>query len=160
MASGKTTIGKLLAEALSIPFYDTDQEIENFTQLDIATLFSHSGEAHFRALEKQTVQRLITEHENAVIATGGGLPCNDENLETLKRNGKVVYLKCDADVLFNRIHADLKVRPLKKSNEQELAVHLAARENFYTQAHIVIESNGKAEEVAQRILEIIRKPYF
>lgn len=155
MASGKTTIGKLLADALSIPFYDTDQEIENFTQLDIATLFSQSGEAHFRALEKQTVQRLIAEHENAVIATGGGLPCNDENLETLKRNGHVIYLKCDTDVLFKRIQADPQARPMKKSNEEELAVHLAAREKFYSQAHIVIESNGKAEEVAQRILEML-----
>ena len=59
MASGKTTIGKLLADALSIPFYDTDQEIEHFAQLDIATIFSQSGETHFRALESMTLERLI-----------------------------------------------------------------------------------------------------
>jgi shikimate kinase len=158
MGSGKTTIGKLLADALSIPFYDTDQEIENFTQLNIATLFNQSGETHFRELERSTLEKLIDEHETAVIATGGGLPCHEENIETLKRNGHVVYLKCDASLLFNRIHADLQVRPLKKRNEQELAIHLAARENFYSQAHIIIDGSGKAEEIVQRILEIIRKP--
>ena len=155
MASGKTTIGKLLADALSIPFYDTDQEIEHFAQLDIATIFNQSGETHFRALESMTLERLIAEHESAVIATGGGLPCNDKNMESIKRSGIVIYLKCDTETLFNRIQADIQVRPLKKSNEQELSVHLAAREKFYTHASIVADGNGKAEEVVQRILEML-----
>lgn len=155
MGSGKTTIGKLLADALSIQFYDTDQEIEHFAQVDITTLFNQSGEAHFRALESLTIERLITEHENAVIATGGGLPCNDKNMESMKRAGIVIYLKCDTETLFKRIQTDIQERPLKKNNEQELAVHLAAREEFYAHASIVADGNVKAKEVARRILEML-----
>jgi shikimate kinase len=155
MGSGKTTIGNLLADALSIPFYDTDQEVEKSAHLDIASIFSQLGEPHFRALERSTLERLITEHENAVIATGGGLPCNEENLEAMKRNGTVIYLKCAPGELFQRILADTQDRPLKKINEHELETHLSAREKFYSTAPIIVDSSRPTHEVVQDIREML-----
>ncbi len=155
MGSGKTTIGNLLAEVLSIPFYDTDEEIEKQTHRDIASIFKQSGEPHFRALERSTLEWLISEHENAVIATGGGLPCNDVTISAMLNAGSVIYLDCDASTLFKRIAFYSNSRPLAPPSEEELSLHLSSRLKYYLRAHLIIDGSNTIETILKEISNFI-----
>ena len=89
MAAGKSTVGKLLAQHLTWPFYDTDSLIETEMQCSISDIFKHHGEAKFRQLETLTLQKLFSTPENCIIATGGGIIHNPENRQLLRTHSAV-----------------------------------------------------------------------
>ena len=101
MGTGKTSLGKLLANKLGRGFVDLDQKIEHDSGMTIPKIFELYGEKYFRELEKKAV-REVCERKNLVIATGGGTVKDSENVRLLKSSGKIVCLTCEPEEIFRR----------------------------------------------------------
>ena len=115
MGAGKSTIGRQLAEALGLEFADTDVEIQRRTGVDIPTIFEYEGEAGFRARERLAVDDL-TQMDNQVLATGGGVIMDPENRRNLSARGLVVYLYCTPEQQYERTYRD-RNRPLLQTED-------------------------------------------
>lgn len=96
--SGKTTVGRILAQDMKRDLMDTDRLIEEKTRLSIPLYVSQKGWRRFRELEREIIRELATQ-DNLVIGTGGGVVMDRENVKTLKRNGWVVWLKADSSII-------------------------------------------------------------
>ena len=142
MGCGKTTQGKKLAKAMGYFFIDLDDYITNKYDKEITELFQEIGEEEFRKIETEALKECIQDNMKALIATGGGAPCFNDNLKVMSENGKVVYLKMEAEALYNRLFNAKNDRPLlndKSNMEMLLYIEnlLKNREAFYNQAHII-----------------------
>lgn len=145
MCSGKTTYGKLLAQRLQMPFVDVDEYISEKYTKTIAEIFAVHGEMHFRQLEKDSLEELL-QMPPSVIASGGGTPCYNNNIELINRFGVSVYLQADAKTLFGWIK-DSNNRPLLQGKtDDELLIYienlLEQRKPFYEQAQIIIPAEN------------------
>ncbi|HSM79460.1 MAG TPA: shikimate kinase [Bryobacteraceae bacterium] len=152
MGTGKTSVGWLVAENLNFGFLDTDEMIQSRTGRSIADIFAKDGEAAFRALEREVVGELST-REKTVISTGGGLPANPENLAALKTHALVVCLWSSPEKIWERVRHQSH-RPLLHDPDPQNKIRklLAAREPFYKQADVLINTDLRsAREVAQQI---------
>lgn len=131
MGAGKTTIGRQLAKALQLPFYDSDKAIEESTGVDIPTIFEFEGEEGFRAREQKMILQL-TALRGIVLATGGGAILRAENRQHLQSNGFVVYLYCSVDKIVERTKRD-STRPLLQTDDPRARVEqlFAEREALY-----------------------------
>ncbi len=153
MGTGKSTIGHLVADQLRFEFLDTDHLIETRTGRTISDIFAQNGEPAFRALESQLVGELATRNQT-VIATGGGLPVNPANLESLKQHALVVCLWSSPEKIFERVR-EQSHRPLLHDPDPLAKIRslLAAREPFYKQADVLINSEFRTlREVAQQVI--------
>lgn len=150
MGSGKTTVGKVLADVLGFNFIDLDEFIVQSEGTEIADIFARHGEGYFRKLESDALQALEG-YQDAVISTGGGIIKNEANIALLKKIGAVIYLCAPADVLYERIKGDAG-RPLLKTGV-EFAKMLEERENGYLQADFTIDATKHPQEVAREIVE-------
>ena len=144
MGSGKTTIGKLLAKELNLHFTDMDLFIENRYRKTISRLFAEKGESGFREIERTALEE-VSEFENSVISTGGGLPCFYDNMELMNASGITIYLKVPEEVLAERLDAMKHNRPLIKDKNKEeiqafIAESLEKRQSFYHQAHLTFDA--------------------
>ena len=142
MGCGKTTQGKKLAKEMGYYFIDLDDYISNKYDNTITDLFQEVGEDEFRKIETTALQECINDNLKALIATGGGTPCFNNNMELMKTNGKVVYLKMEPEALYNRLFNAKNERPLikDKANEEMLLYIenlLKVREAFYNKADII-----------------------
>ena len=144
-SSGKSTLGKELARNLSYTFTDMDKLIETREQKTISEIFSNQGEAHFRELEKKTLQGFLPD-QSMVIATGGGVPCFHDNMQFIKNNGVSVFLNVELDDLAKRMYkAQGNNRPLLDKSQSEEAVIASIKKTyeerlpFYKQADIQVE---------------------
>jgi shikimate kinase len=145
MASGKSTLGKKLSKHLNYSFIDTDKVIEKELGKTIPQIFKDSGEQAFRDYEENTLAELVKSTNNKVISTGGGLPCNQKNLDLMLKNGVVIFLELDLKSILNRFKASKTKRPLLANlSEIELTEKTNTlyqqRENYYKQAHITINA--------------------
>lgn len=148
MGSGKTTVGKLLAEKLEYCFFDTDVvATEKSDQKTIKEIFDIEGEAKFRELESQTLREVSAAHRS-VIATGGGIVQRVENWDYL-RTGLSIWLDADLNLLNRRLAED-NSRPLVS----QLESLLTTRRSLYAQAnlHITIESEQTPEDLVTEII--------
>jgi shikimate kinase len=141
MGSGKTTVGKRLAESLSLAFVDLDACIEQKYGKTVSALFAEKGEDGFREIERQSL-REAAEIDDAVISTGGGTPCFFDNMEVMNRAGVTIYLKTHPEDIALHLRGSKTVRPLIAGKTEEELVpfiteHLALRESYYEKAHIV-----------------------
>ena len=118
MGVGKSTVGKRLAKKLKIDFYDSDQEIEKKTGVDIATIFEYEGENGFREREKKIIYDLC-QLKNIVLATGGGVVLIKQNRELLLSSGVVFYLKASIETILNRAKNENSRPLLKTTNKKE-----------------------------------------
>lgn len=118
MGSGKSTIGKKLANAFGYTFLDTDELLEKQFGKTIREVFENEGEEYFRTCETELLNNLITTCKGAVISTGGGMPMRDENVALLKKLGTVVYLDVKIETILDRLKNDTK-RPLLQGSEFE-----------------------------------------
>lgn len=138
MGSGKTTVGRQLAMALGISFYDLDWYIEMRYRRSVAQIFRESGEEGFRQLERNMLHE-AAEFENVVLSCGGGTPCFFDNMDYMNSLAETVYLKARPDVLAAHLRMGKVERPLiKGKNEEELLAYieesLRQREPFYAKA--------------------------
>jgi shikimate kinase len=161
MGTGKTTIGKLLAEKLSRSFIDMDGFIENRYHKTVSSIFEEKSEAGFREIEHRTLQE-ISSFENVVVSTGGGLPCFFDNMDLMNRTGITIYLKASVDELVGRLSFDKQKRPLIKGKNAEdlrdfVKTNLEKRESFYSQAAFIfdIPRCSSKKEISQWVEELI-----
>jgi|TARA_B110000305_G_C19245527_1_gene542118 shikimate kinase len=148
MGSGKTTISKLLANKLQLPFYDTDHEIEKNENRSISDIFKKEGELYFRKLETEVLKSI---NQNSIIACGGGLPIYNNNMELINSKGISIYLKASVNILFNRLKKEKESRPLinSKTNEElefYIKNELQNRNPFYTLSSRIILLDDKSND--------------
>jgi shikimate kinase len=157
MGAGKTSVGRALADLLSIPFFDSDREIEASTGSSVSEIFATRGEPEFRRLELQTVARLLNGGA-CVLSLGGGAFMAAETREAIKANAISVWLQVDRELLFQRLQHDT-TRPLLKGGDakQKLERLLSEREPVYATADLVIPCDGRpVAENARHVLDAIR----
>ena len=153
MGTGKSSVGHMIADQLRFEFLDTDHLIEKRTGRTISDIFAQNGEPAFRALECQLVEELAS-RKQTVIATGGGLPVNPANLDSLKQHALVVCLWSSPEKIFERVR-EQSHRPLLHDSDPLAKIRflLAAREPFYRQADVLINSEFRSiREVAQQVI--------
>ncbi len=158
MASGKSTIGRLLAESLGYTFYDTDRLISSWKGRSVEQIFNSDGESTYRQFEKEMI-RFVSELDKVIIGTGGGLPIYHKNLYLMKTAGSVIYLQADVNTLAERIKNDSAIRPLHPSHQSEAEMkgaikeRLETRQTYYLQAHYVIDTSTDLKTILQKILD-------
>jgi shikimate kinase len=153
MASGKSTIGRKLANKLNMPFIDLDKIIEEDQKQTIRSLMYQSGEENFRQIEKEMLYKIIEKNEHAVISTGGGTPCFFDNMEQMNSAGITIYLEVDISILVNRLMNSKTERPLiwgkSKEDLTQYAQNLLEKRNpFYSLAkHKISGKNLTADDI-------------
>ncbi|WP_187276472.1 shikimate kinase AroK [Parahaliea maris] len=154
MGAGKSTIGKYLAQHLKLGFADTDTEIEARTGADIPWIFDVEGEEGFRDREQQVVEEM-TQWDNIVLATGGGVVQRPENRRALGSRGFVIYLHATIEEQVRRTRKDRR-RPLLQKGDPEAVLRelMALRDPLYREiADHVIDTDGcSPRTVAQRLV--------
>jgi shikimate kinase len=152
MGSGKTTLGKKLANKLGYQFVDLDEAIEQHEQKSIVSIFENQGEDFFRTIESKMLDEILTTTSNVVLSVGGGTPCYFKNMELINKQATSIYLKYNVGMLFSRLISAKTKRPLiaKKSDEELkdfIQKTLLEREGFYNQSNIIVEGNNITTEI-------------
>ena len=147
MGSGKSSVGRKLAEKLGYGFVDMDHLIEEKEGMSVGDIFKVKGEKKFRKLEKKTLEKLV-QQDNIVISTGGGVPCQPDNMKLINKNGVSVYLRMDAAALFERLKPRQAKRPLirdlsEKELKQFIKTTLARREKYYLKAKFIVDGSNR-----------------
>jgi len=156
MAVGKSAIGRNLARKLHRRFVDLDRLMEKAEGLKVREIFTHKGEAYFRQLEKQVLAEVL-QREGQVIATGGGVVIDDDNLDLLREKSLVIGLTATVDVLLARAGNSSK-RPLLKGTKrrERVADLLQQREGRYARAHVTIDTSDLAmDQVVEKIMHVL-----
>lgn len=159
MGAGKTSIGRLVATHLGIPFVDADAEIERVSRMTISELFTAYGEEEFRALETRVIKRLLKGGPR-VVSTGGGAFVNDRTRWHIKRKGLSVWLKADLDVLWERVNKR-DTRPLLKTEDPKGTLEglMNARYPIYAEADLTVLSRDVHKDViAKEVLAAVVRP--
>lgn len=149
MGCGKSSLGRRIAERTGFAFADTDHMVEEAAGRTIPEIFATEGEEAFRAMESAAL-RSIPDEGNTIVATGGGTPCNPENLAWMKAHGHILYISITADYLYRILYTRRQKRPkLAGLNDEELLRYirttLAEREPYYSQASATIECTGASD---------------
>jgi shikimate kinase len=155
MGSGKTHWGRQLSAKLNLPFYDLDTVIVEKEKRPVAEIFGEKGEEYFRFLEKETLEAITDGQDSFILSCGGGTPCFFNNIEFMKKHGKVVWLNTSVDMLTQRLARERKSRPLISDvNDEELKRYivqkLTERRMYYQQADVAVS------EEATNLDELIR----
>ena len=140
MGAGKSTLGKSLALHMNLKSIDTDRFIENRYRKKISEIFAAKGEEHFREIEHRVLQE-VSEFEDVIISTGGGLPCFHNNMKIMNDSGVTVYIEVPVEELVLRLNMSKNVRPVlngRSGNELKIFVEdsLNIRKPFYEQAQM------------------------
>ncbi len=156
MASGKTTVGKALADELGWPFCDLDREIESAQGRTIAQIFEELGEASFRDLENEAIRHRVAKVEGGhpcVVALGGGAFVQSRNWELIQNNGITIWLDCAIERIRQRLGSDA-TRPLA-ANRNGLGPLLEDRRPLYSRADFRIEVDcDDAQQIVNKILQL------
>ena len=156
MGAGKTTIGRQIANELSLEFFDSDHEIEKRTGVTITHIFDIEGESGFRKRETAVLNEL-TENKGIVLATGGGAILKAENRQFLMSRGTTIYLYANIDTLFERTSKDRNRPLLQTENPKEKLEELFnIRDPLYRETADIIIDTGK-DSVRLAIKEILEK---
>jgi shikimate kinase len=154
MASGKTSVGRVVAQKLSLPFVDADQEIETAARMTIPEIFAAQGEPYFRDGERRVIARILKQGP-AVLSTGGGAFMNPTTREEIARRGISIWLKADLETLMRRARRRSN-RPLLQTADPEGAMRklMEERTPVYALADITVESrDGTHEAMADVVIE-------
>ena len=144
MGAGKSYWGPRLAQEAGLRFYDLDREIEDSQESTIDQLFDQKGEESFRAIEREMLHLLTESHSDFVMSCGGGTPCFLNNIEYMKRSGKVVWINPAIEVLAGRLWSERDQRPLLRSVSQSelegfIQKKMADRRLYYEQADVRVD---------------------
>lgn len=154
MGTGKTEVGRELARLLTMKLIDIDTEIIKSAKMSINQIFEQFGEQKFRDMETEMIEKVSCE-KNVVISTGGGAVLKQENMEALKKTGRVICLMATPETILRRTSGTserplLQVeKPLEKVNEL-----LNFRQPFYEKADLIIDTEDKTPlQIAEEIIE-------
>lgn len=153
MGTGKSSVGRVAAHMLGYGFVDTDHLIETRAGKTITAIFAEEGEPAFRAWESRVVEELSS-LDRMVIATGGGLPINEANVDSLKAHALVVCLWAPPELIWERVRTHSH-RPLLQDPDPLAKIRhlLAVREPYYRKADVLINSEWRSlKEVAQQVV--------
>ena len=159
--SGKSTIGKILAQSLKLDFIDSDAEIEKTNGMSIEKIFAIYGELYFR--EQETAFLTELKPGPHVVATGGGMPMFNNNFEKLKAQGLLIYLSVTAPTLCSRIMGHKKgSRPLLSGvDKEDLSAYLLStlliRRQVYEQSDLIVDAEQRPEMVVKDIMNMLQK---
>lgn len=165
MASGKSTIGKILAEKIQLPFIDLDAFIEEKEEMTVSEVFNNKGEIYFRKQEHVYLKELLNRDEDFVLSLGGGTPCYAGNMDVLQSFEDVtsVYLKTSITTILDRLMNEKSQRPLVARLDKEdlaefVAKHLFERSYYYNQAtYKLVVDNKSVDETAKDLLLMLNK---
>jgi shikimate kinase len=153
MGTGKTTLGRQVAERMGLPFVDLDERIERATGMSVPEIFAREGEDGFRRRESEALLELVEKPEQSVVATGGGAFIAEANRLLMKSAGVVVWLDVPIGEILARIEGG--ERPLWKTPEEVRALH-ERRRGSYQQAHHRLALDGAApSEAAERLHRLL-----
>ena len=161
MGSGKTTITKLLADQLNFSHLDTDNALEKLYGTSITAMFQENGEPWFRD-EESKILKLTTQLDNYVISTGGGLPCFNNNIETINNYGTSIHIESSTGSI-ERLYKEKEKRPLIREFESfhrfdnYVSAQLLIRRPYYSKAQISITSEATAEHTVQLLIAQLLK---
>ncbi|MCO6386303.1 MAG: shikimate kinase [Aliihoeflea sp.] len=156
MGAGKTSVGRKVAQALQLPFADSDHEIESVSRMTVPELFEAYGEVEFRALEQRVVTRLIADGP-AVIATGGGAFMNADTRAAIRAHAISIWLKADLDTLMERV-ARRQNRPLLKTPDPRAMMRKLMEDRYpvYAEADLTVTSrDARHTVIAGEIIEAV-----
>jgi len=151
--SGKSTFGMQLAQELGFPFFDLDQLIEDRYSKKIPDIFSLYGEGLFREWETETLVELLDRDASFVLASGGGAPCFNDNMDLINSKGISVYLDVPLESITRRLEiSKIQNRPMFQGLDQgeiilKLKSLLVSRESFYTQSKIKLSGEDFSAEL-------------
>ena len=154
MGSGKSTIGRLLAQKLNLRFFDIDFLIENKTDMKIDEIFEKKGEDAFRNLEKEITLKFLKK-TNCIISLGGGAFINEIIKKKVNKKGIAIWLKWDSQTLINRIRKNKK-RPIALNlDDNELKDLINSRSKIYSKANYKINCENMSKvEIVKKITQI------
>lgn len=151
MASGKSTIGPILANTLGWSFYDLDKEVEKQEGIKVVELYKQKGEEYFRKTETALLKKL-SENDEVIISLGGGAIASDVNFKIIKSSGKIIYLKSSPEMAYKRLRFkrdrpafvfEGEEVPSKEEFLQRINRLLDARKKYYEQADFVIDTDNQ-----------------
>lgn len=158
MGAGKTSIGRRVAQALGLPFADSDHEIEAVSRMSIPDLFERYGEPEFRALEERVIERLLREGP-CVVSTGGGAFISEQTRAAIAGHGVSLWLKADLDLLMQRVMKN-ENRPLLRNPDPRAVMERLMEERYpvYAQADITVETRDVGREtITEETLQALGK---
>jgi len=155
MGSGKSSIGKILANKLDYNFIDVDKMIESDAGKTIKKIFEEDGEQYFRDLEEKITINIL-ELKETIVSLGGGAIINKNIRDSIKKNSYNIYLNVDIDILTKRLQ-NSKTRPLiyKKNLKKELINLIGIREKFYLKADLILKNEKNIIETTENIIKKI-----
>tara|TARA_Y100000385_G_scaffold291610_1_gene370677 strand:+ start:2441 stop:2962 length:522 start_codon:yes stop_codon:yes gene_type:complete len=153
--TGKSSIGKQLASRLKVNFMDTDAIIEKSKEKSISEIFKNDGESYFRKLELEFLQELANKPElDGVVATGGGMPCFNDNIARMKELGLLIHFTVPIEILESRLKKSTH-RPLLKDNLMEnLKSQFNDRNSYYSKADLSVQTENWN---AQKMADLLKK---
>lgn len=156
--AGKTTIGRLLSKKLNMKLIESDKLIEKNTKMKIAEIVLKNNWQKIRNFEEEVIKK-ASRLQNVIIASGGGVILRQVNIDNLKREGKLIYLKADVDTLVKRVK-NCKNRPFltkSKTIKEDMEKTFIQRKNLYQQAaDFKVNTDGKSvEKVAKKIVKLL-----
>jgi XRE family aerobic/anaerobic benzoate catabolism transcriptional regulator len=154
--AGKSTLGEKLAEALGLPFIELDREVEKEAGANLGEVFAMYGQDAFRRFERRALERVLKEHERAVIAAGGSLVTDPSTYELLLARCYCVWLKASPEEHMSRVIAQGDMRPFKgrAAALDEIRKLLADRDRLYARAALTVDTS---ERTVKQTLQEIRK---
>ncbi len=146
--AGKTTLGRRLAEQRGVPFFELDREVEREYGSTIGEILQLHGQPGYRRFERESLQAVLAKHEAAVIETGGGLAADPETLPVLLGSTLTVWVRASPEEHMGRVIDQGDLRPMARSRQamQELKEILKAREPYYRQAHLELDTSAKTTD--------------
>lgn len=162
MASGKSSVGKLLSKKLSMKFLDLDDYIINKEGMSIAEIFEKKGEVYFRVIENKYLKEVLNTKDQFILALGGGTPCYANNMEEINKGNTVsIYLQGKTKTMIDRLIKKKSKRPLIASLADDkipefVAKHLFERRLYYELAKVTVEIDAKSKkEVAKELKKLL-----
>ena len=162
MASGKSTIGPILANTLGWNFFDLDKEVENQEGMKVVEIFDRNGESYFRKVETELLMNL-SEKDEAIISLGGGAIASEENFKIIKSSGKIIYLKSSPEMAYKRLRFkrdrpalifEGEEIPSKEQFLERINKLLDERKKYYEQADFIIDTDN---QTVGKTVDIIAK---
>jgi XRE family transcriptional regulator, aerobic/anaerobic benzoate catabolism transcriptional regulator len=157
--AGKSTLGEKLAQSLDIPFVELDKEVEREAGAELGEVFAMYGQDAFRRFERRALERVLAQHDRAVIATGGSLVTDAGTYKLLRDRCTCVWLKASPEEHMARVIAQGDMRPFKGRSAalDEIRRLLADRDGLYGRADLVLDTSGKSARASlSQLLSLVK----